>query len=1428
MSSFGGNGWPAASQKPASSPFATNPFPSASNPSPFSSSPFGAQPTAAASQNNGSSVPNNPFAAKSSASSTSTPNPFAVASTPGAPAVNNPFGTSGSTQNSSPSLFGAKNVGGIFGASSQARSDRTPSPFSMPANQGRPNDAANTTRPNPFGAPTLKSNSGVKAPFGGNLAPTKRFGAASDAEEHSGSDASVSSKRNKRRQGDNIGDSNGKLNGKKGAIQDGVKRNAQAAPDGKGFGKGLKPPAPNGVSFGGPGKKSPFEQPANGSSRPGSRFSTPAPGPRNPTPAALRAKGRETANMNDPYAKKIMDQLARDKIHPPTWPSDPGKPSNKNVMMSFREEYKEYRERARASLVRAGLIDDPEDRKRLEDALDFKGICEDMCPEFEKVTRITEFDIKQAEKDPDNNWPDTARMVKKLARSAAGQEAPLPMDVRSVPAIRRTLDYLIDDFLDSDENLPIVHGFLWDRTRAIRRDFAFFSSMTPEEMRDQVHCLETIARFHVTSLHLLSMKDSKPEDFSEQQEVEQLGKTLISLMYAYDDCNARGIVCDYEAEFRAYQLLFRASHSDVLEIVQREWDAKLWQESDEIRTAVSLVEALQNTHDLHGPLKGGPSFAAAGAYNSYFRIVEDPRVSFTMACFAEIHFGQLRRSILVALKKAYSRPKQIAKDVTAAVLNSYLRFDTVWEAVEFAENHGLSFTPDDDNPDDIQKSYVVLEYGKGLEYQRLHHTFSAAIVEKKRGSHTLPDVIHQTVFEATASQTTQEAAETADAKDSLFAFKPLVEHQQAKQQPPSALAQAKPSPFAPVGNGLVSATTTAPRNNLDATTPATGFLSKPPSATPTISSQAIATAPGGGSQPSPFAQPSSTPATGIKFGQSIPPVTQQPAFTPLATFVPPAPKFSLKPTQPPAATTTATPVPAPPSVPNTAPAASFNFLGPASATGATTSPAIKVTPPTPGFPTPPSTATAPKSATAPLVAQPPSFSPQPPTTQAPAISQTTPTAPTLFQPPPTPASQAAPPVQPPSAALLPTTKHDRWGQFVKWFVAGDDGLLEQFQTYVVEEAVRKVYEQFVRDEKERKRQEEDDRSWAEARKFRTYNLGVKYFYRWREIARQNRASALRRSGRDQLRAYQEAKHIERLRLQKKAARLQRQLAEEGVAVDNVEDLKGLIAKRSQNKRETEDALLASGVLSGVRDERSAVERIIGRMSPPARKKTLPAFMHKIKAGLNDSVNKMKQSGGGGAKTRALREEFSDSGLRRSLALSSSRSSLPPSSGSGLVSKVSGRWKLKAMGLITMPDGSVLPQHLARSIMGDGKRYPELGDFGLGASRRASDVGPRPATMDGTFTPSSTRRTSHRPHASVTSFGGDLTNKRKRVPDDVETEEDGEDAQDSKRILLDTEKTIREMRRLREEMEEGTGWFREQNVRLQTGLSSRTGTPMEGV
>jgi nuclear mRNA export protein SAC3 len=463
-------------------------------------------------------------------------------------------------------------------------------------------------------------------------------------------------------------------------------------------------------------------------------------------------------------ATEIDTLLRKNGIVAPSWPtSAPGDPSQKTAVEAFWQNTKAYRARVRTCLIRNGYLDDPDKPKKLSEAIDFKGTCEDMCPEFEKATRIVEHDVQSAEKelspDAQSYWPAPHKMVKALARSAAGQDAPLPEDVRSPAALRRTLDYLIDTVLDTND-LPAIHGFLWDRTRAIRRDFVFQqSSITSQELLDQVYCLEQITRFHVVALHQMSHEDVVAEDFSEQQEVEQLGKALLSLIHAYEDCMAQGIHCENESEFRAYYVLFNSHNTGILEAVQ-DWGWKYWGESDDIRTAVSLVETLQNIWDTHGPLKPhSATDIAQNAYHRFFSIIEDTKVSYTMACFAEIHFNKVRKAALKTILASYRKQRDQTTDWTLERLNTYLHFDDENDIMKFGEAYGVHF--------DILNGQECLSFESDDlmkdPFPQLKQPHSYRLVELKRGDHTLPEVIHHTVYEETTEETTEE-----DDGNSLF------------------------------------------------------------------------------------------------------------------------------------------------------------------------------------------------------------------------------------------------------------------------------------------------------------------------------------------------------------------------------------------------------------------------------------------------------------------------------------------------------------------------------------------------------------------------------------------------------------------------------------------------------------------------------------
>ncbi|GKT99537.1 sac3 family protein 1 [Fusarium langsethiae] len=1312
---------------------------------------------------------------------------------------------------------------------------------------------------NPFATKSEDKGSAFGVDGASDSSKTKRNKRTSAFGDHSDSEVKRKAKPGFKAKDANLSDGGGRPKNRKGddkkKINDSKKNPFGAAPSTK------KPAGQNARSNG----SNPFATTRDGS-RPTSSSSANAQDDHIP----------EAHHSDDPHAKRVYEQLRKDGIHPPQWPSQPGDPKNKGEVSKFREKYESYRSKARASLTKAGLIDDPEKRKTLQDAIDFKGICEDMCPEYEKITRINEMDVHLPEKNPKTTFANTNRMIKKLARSAAGQEAPLPMDVRSIPALKRTLDYLIDDLLREDAKLPGLHGFLWDRTRAIRRDFTFFSSLTPDEMKLQVYVLENIARFHVTALHLLTQEGKAPEDFVEQQELEQLGKALLSLRDAYDDCNDQGIRCENEPEFRAYYLIFHAYDSNIIETLQRQWKPNLWRDSDEVRTAVSLVEALQNTQDFHGPLKDAPSLAASSAYQSYFRIVEDPKVSYTMACFAECHFPRLRRCILSAIKRGLARPRETSKDVTAAELNKFLRFDTVEQAIEFAELHNIEFGECEDDPSNISRQYAKLDNRASLPHLRLQHQFSHSLVEKKRGSKTLPQLIHETVYEDT---TLAKPATNGFAGGSAFA-----PSTQATNKPsiPTGPKATTPSPFSlPSSSGGPWGNNKAVNGNsgtaFNGITPTNGFAVQQPTPQQNPFASGLASA---AKQPvgNPFAPatsastpalPSNVPAkTDATFHQTQASGPAQPLNPFASSFKPPtttdAPATSSPFGQPfasanketgPATKPTFSFPPVKPAITATETASSkeesTDKQNQATPAESTKPPTINFIPPTPHLSSFPSnTTTQPQN---PLTLSASNSAPQPtPTTglgldkpvkkndetlkpatsilgSQPPVASTpqfsfpfigTPAFPTPAKnsdgsQPSTALANAQPPKEPSPPLALPAPPRDLLGDFTKWFVVGDNGLMDEFQAFMLDNILQGVYRKYIRDEEAKRKKEEEEQALAKVEQFRIYNLSVKYFYRWKEIARDRRLSQLRRSGREQMRAYYEEQRAAQAKAQKDAARRAAREKAEIAELNRPEELKDFLKHKKPSKRrqaEEESALLASGVLCGIDNEQEAITRIVRRA---------PSVASSVSS-KQSSVSVSR----GSSKTRALRQQFAgdqQAAFRRSLPPMASRNTSSPEPGNR-ISRVSERWRLKAMGIVQLPDGTAVPESIANEMHYDKKRIGGniMGPPSSYPIRRASGSD---------FARSDTRQRISSSHDTIDtseSDSGTTKNKRKRATedDDEATQERQAKSSSHKRVMSDAQNLIDELRAMREEMEEGATWFKDQNDRLQSELISRSSTPWD--
>jgi len=1085
----------------------------------------------------------------------------------------------------------------------------------------------------------------------------------------------------------------------------------------------------------------------------------PTTNPFAPKPMTMPAPTTANSKFSDLHgtlAERIDQVLSRERIFPPAWPSGQiGAKYNDPTMIKLHNDYKAYRSQARAALIRAGLLDDPDKPKKLSEALEFKGTCEDMCPDFERVSRIMDLRIDPNEKEGD--FPSQTRMVKALARSAAGQDAPLPSDIRTVAALRRTVDHLFHEIL-GDRPLPDVHGFLWDRTRAIRRDFVFHSSMTPTELVDQVYCLEHITRFHVTALHQMSKENLSADKFSEQQELEQLGKSILSLIHTYEDCKAQRVICENEAEFRAYYVLFNSHDPGILDTVQT-WGYRFWKESEDIKIAIELVEALQNTWELHGPLK--PQSAnniAQNGFSRFFTIIEDRKISYTLACFAEIYFNDVRKSALKTILGSYRKQRDQTKDWTMSKLNSYLRFDTEEEVAPFLEAHGLR-TDEIDGEEYL--SFEVTEISD--PWPKLKQTHSQDIVEWKRGDYSLSDVIDHTVFDESVPEDDEEE-EDLFVKDDSAAVESSPEPVPTAEesQPVPTQGSAPRSIFERMGNPLPftpPAFSFPQQHSKESTTPPTppalSFAQQP------LPGSAVSTPPTFSfAQPAPKEPASTTTPSVFSFAKPSPKESAAPTPTPVFSFSP----------QPSERTTT-----------KTTPSAVSVAQEPQQVLAAT--PPVFSFPPQP----PKESSITPQhepSATLPVFSFPSQPRKEPPTTiKPPAFAHQGPAHPTTA------------PIRPPEPGVrehaarettslfgkkppAPVDRSKRYDALSKWMTLGEDGLIAQFTAYQVEEILRQTMQSFVEQEAARAAQEAEDSVRMEADRFRYRSLATKYGYRWRELAHRR---WLKRQGREARQARREM--AESMRASKTAQ-----------TANIVEEFK---ASTTNRRRDSLESLLnASGVLNGVHNPKNEARAIIRSEHPETSNKRQRS---------NHSSTSMASS------TNRHKRGRSDNPLRRSLL--SDPSYLNGNSRIHLMSnygaqeegrrQVSGvhtdYFRLKARGITTLPDGTPLANSVAKNIIHQKRSFDGIQKSSTPQSSKNQPVAKSvPAKFVG------------QSHNLVNGYSRNEREDLEAIKARAKAFVSGEKKSRQKRALMDDDEDLFERaKRVREQMDEGAKWYRKE-------------------
>ncbi|SCV73905.1 BQ2448_6335 [Microbotryum intermedium] len=453
-----------------------------------------------------------------------------------------------------------------------------------------------------------------------------------------------------------------------------------------------------------------------------------------PTPASTSASPSVSAFANAAQPQSQLEPPPQPSSIAPPPPRDPTQISTLEVLGEDSDarkqrfesslannrylELKPLREAQRLRDIKNGLIPDPLKPMRLDQATDFLGTCEDMCPAWEREEREYQNNVDALERYPGTTRIDPARAVKAFHRPAAGNEQPLPSDVRPPRVLKKTLDYLFHHLLPTAP-LHVTHPFLRDRTRSIRQD------LTMQNVRGEaaIECNERIARYHVLALGTLREQSS----FSESQELEQLRKVLKSLNEFYDDARLANppIPAPNEAEFRAYNILTHLRDPDII------WSCELLPphvfDEPRLQVALRLHALVQRSNIPRGER------ASLNAATRFFKLLANQEVPYLFGCILSTHFDQIRKNALETMKNAYM---QQHSGFPARTLVKVLGCDDEDQVESICKQLGIG-TKKDENGE------VVVELHKAavIKNVTLQQRVSQRLVEAKRGKTTYQAVI---------------------------------------------------------------------------------------------------------------------------------------------------------------------------------------------------------------------------------------------------------------------------------------------------------------------------------------------------------------------------------------------------------------------------------------------------------------------------------------------------------------------------------------------------------------------------------------------------------------------------------------------------------------------------------------------------------------
>ncbi|GFR69715.1 MCM3 minichromosome maintenance deficient 3associated protein [Elysia marginata] len=345
-------------------------------------------------------------------------------------------------------------------------------------------------------------------------------------------------------------------------------------------------------------------------------------------------------------------------------------------------------------------------QSNLASAKAFIGTCEDMCYEKERyyredIRRLALYEVIPSTLTSitgQKSKVDHARAVKEYSRSSADQEEPLPHELRPLPVLITTMNYLLSEVADEggEGKWSEWYDFLWNRTRGIRKE------ITQQQLCEVevAQLLEKCTRFHIFCSARLCEEDMM--SFDPKINNENLTKCLQTVKELYADLEKRKVYCPNEAEFRAYMVLMNLNQGDTLREVQ--------QLRPEIRESAHIYFALKAYHALN-----------SSNYVRFFRLIKD--ATFLNACILHRYFNQIRGQALRIIMKAHRATGKNRVMYPVKEVIRLLGFEDSAQVESFCDHYCLTVEGDE----------IVMDAQAFLEPETsIPETRSQTLVEAKR------------------------------------------------------------------------------------------------------------------------------------------------------------------------------------------------------------------------------------------------------------------------------------------------------------------------------------------------------------------------------------------------------------------------------------------------------------------------------------------------------------------------------------------------------------------------------------------------------------------------------------------------------------------------------------------------------------------------